>query len=112
MDEQLYDVIPNGDVKAVASLLAAGANPNWCKDEHGNSTAVLRAASHGHDLILEMLMSAGGDPCKTNRHLTSPLHRAAENNHVKAIAVLVEACSKVEVNSMDSGGCTPLHRAA
>ena len=73
------------------------------------TTALIVAASSGNVDIMELLMSRGADPTKTNWYGTA-LHCAAEAGQCESIKVLLD--SGMNVDLRDNFGRTPLHCAS
>lgn len=72
------------------------------------TTALMKAASYGHERFIRLLLSRKADPTKENWYGTA-LHAAAEAGQVSAILALVEA--GVEVDIRGRQGRSPLHCA-
>ena len=72
------------------------------------TTALIQAASKGHQTIIRMLLMKGADPTKANWYGTA-LHCAAESGSVIGIAELLSAGISVDIR--DTIGRTPLHCA-
>lgn len=72
------------------------------------TTALMKAASYGHERFIRLLLSNRADPTRENWYGTA-LHAAAEAGHVSAILELVKA--GVDVNIKQRGGRSPLHCA-
>ncbi|KAL8659664.1 MAG: hypothetical protein Q9202_007017 [Teloschistes flavicans] len=76
---------------------------------HMGTTALINAASCGHNDLVNLLLSMGADPKKKNWYGTA-LHCAAEADQVQAIHTLCEV--HVDVDILDDHGRTPLFCAA
>lgn len=72
------------------------------------STALMKAASYGHERFIRLLLSRKADPTKENWYGTA-LHAAAEAGQVSAILELVEAGVDVDIRGRQ--GRSPLHCA-
>jgi ankyrin repeat protein len=106
-DTLLQLVAGHGDIEIVEMLLRKEANPNLINN-FGN-TALHFAVEYGHIEIVEMLLRKGANPNITSSD-GAPLHRAAENNNIKAIEALLDN-GETNPNIKDLSGNTPLHRA-
>ena len=90
-------------------LLAAGALPD-VRDVHGK-TPLINAAEHGHDTIVDMLISGQADvSVKTDEGWTA-LHVAAQNNRVVIVGMLLAAGLDPDI-SVWMNGITPCLLAA
>lgn len=76
---------------------------------HMGTTALINAASCGHNDLVNLLLSMGADPKKKNWYGTA-LHCAAEADQIQAIHTLCEV--HVDVDILDDHGRTPLFCAA
>lgn len=72
------------------------------------TTPLIKAASHGHKIVTQMLLQNGADVSRENWYGTA-LHCAAHAGEQDTILELLR--SGVDVDIRDSDGCTPLHRA-
>jgi len=77
-----------GDVTAIRSLLAAGANVDRRHD--GGQTALEVAAASGQADAVRALLAVGADPSFESDAGVSPLEAAAAKGHVATAAILVE----------------------
>lgn len=68
-------------------------------------SALMSAAEHGRDAIVEQLLDVGVDP-----NTPDVLQRAAGNGHLKSVECLLDFGA--EINATDSQGCTALRIAA
>ena len=75
---------------------------------HIGTTALIRAASSGYVDIVDLLLSRGADPTKSNWY-GSALHCAAEAGKCESIRRLLD--SGMNINLRDDFGRTPLHCA-
>ncbi len=89
-------------------LLKSGADPNqrdklnWAPLHHAIKTDIANL-----DMIA-ILVSNGADVNVTDNHLRTPLHRAAQFGHVKAVQLLLDLGANP--NAQDKIGQTPLDR--
>ena len=75
----------------------------------GGNTPLNVACCRGYKPIVELLLTHGADPNKTNAIGAPPLFIACLNDH-KSIVELLLACG-ADVNKADKDGCTPLFMA-
>ncbi len=75
-----------GDTRAVARLLAGGADPN-AVNGHG-STALMGAAAGGFADVVELLLDAGADSDRRSRRRYTALMFAARNGHADVVVLL------------------------
>ncbi len=120
----LIGAVRAGDAQGVASLLAAGADPD-ARDrdpEQGSWPLIALATRTGQRAIVEALVGAGADVDAKVETRTPPLDRsalqiAAEAGRVDLVDVLVRAGSEVDHRDgthwlSDEGGQTALQIAA
>ena len=100
----------NGHDKAVALLLAKGADPNRIHKDGG--FPLLLAAQNGHDQAVATLLEKGADPDRVHKETGAfPLLQAAQNGHDQAVAMLLD--QGAEPNRVDEkDGAFPLLLAA
>ena len=122
---KLNRAVKKGNLKAVKSLVAAGADVNN-KDRNG-WTPLHLAAKRGYLEIVKALVAAGADLSMSNR-LTqnsgqdkkgaTPLNLARSYDHQQVVQLLVTEIAKYlvasggDVNSKDMDNLTPLHYVA
>ena len=109
-ESPLLDATKRGDVQAVRSLLAEGADPNAAQGD--GLTALHVAAQEGYLEIAEALLGAGADvEAKTRIGDYTPLHLAAQEANAPVARVLLEAGADPAAVTTNTGA-TPLHLAA
>ena len=109
-DGPLIDAARNGDVEAVRSLLAGGADANTTQGD--GMTALHWAAERGHAAVADLLLSAGADvEAKTRLGSYTPLHLASRSGHGPIVSALLDAGADPHATT-SSSGVTPLHLAA
>jgi ankyrin repeat protein len=94
-----------GAVELVKTLIAARADVGV---ESQIGTALHRAAIRGQTETIQLLLKAGAKTEVMARGY-SPLHLAAMGGHLEALSALVKGGA--DVNGLDKGKRTPLHRA-
>jgi ankyrin repeat protein len=102
-----------GDLQAVAALLAGGADPNAADSFGFTALHAAAAARHGNSTtaaLIQALVAAGGNPNARLANGATPLHQAARTGCLAALQALLAAGA--DVSSRDSLGRTPLHLAA
>ena len=72
----------------VASLLAAGADPNAANS--GGQAPIHYAASKGHPDCIRKLVAAGCDPDAVDGTKSTPLHRAASQGRSNVIVAMTD----------------------
>ncbi|KAK8740941.1 hypothetical protein OTU49_002784, partial [Cherax quadricarinatus] len=106
--------VENGCPVTVETCLTEGAPPNavvplalhW----PAQATVLHRAAHHGHDLIVRLLLAAGAEVNRQDVVGNTPLHAAAQAGHNRVVKILLKHGALQEATSRS--GMTPLHRAA
>ena len=98
-------VIENNLVKA-KSFLEQGADPNHTVVEDSSNTLLHIAVKSENIDLARLLISKGATAEKTNRDLQTPLFFAVSRNMIQLL--IDNGCL---VNSRDTRGQTPLHRA-
>jgi ankyrin repeat protein len=107
---QLIDAARSGDVEAVRSLLAEGADANAVQGD--GMTALHWAAERGHAAVADLLLSAGAAlEAKTRIGSYTPLHLASRGGHASIATALLDAGADPHATTTGSG-VTPLHLAA
>ena len=107
---QLIDAARNGDLEAVRSLTAEGADPNAVQGD--GMTALHWAAERGHAQVADLLLSAGAAvEAKTRIGDYTPLHLAARGGHGPIVSALLDAGANPHATTTNSG-VTALHLAA
>jgi hypothetical protein len=108
LDGALRAASEKGDLDAVLSLLARGADPDKPGDEGRN--AVINAAWRGRGRIIQLLLDRGVGTELPDDSGRTPLVWASINGHEDIVARLVE--SGANPNQTDRDGSTALIRAA
>ena len=109
-DEPLIDAARSGDVEAVRSLLAEGADANTAQGD--GMTALHWAAEHGHAAVADLLLAAGAAvEAQTRLGSYTPLHLASRSGHASIASALLDAGADAHAATTGSG-VTPLHLAA
>ena len=97
----------NGHEACIATLIAAGADPN-VTDSRGN-TPLHRVALGGYKACFAALIAAGADPNAVNDDGYTSLHWAVYNNHEACVAALIAAGA--DPNAVNNIRQTPLQIA-
>ena len=109
-DGQLIDAARNGDVEAVRSLLAEGADVNTTPGD--GMTALHWAAERSHVAVSDLLLSAGAAvEAKTRIGGYTPLHLASRSGNGPIVSALLDAGADLHATTTHSG-VTQLHLAA
>ena len=106
--------IEAGCAGTVDDCLREGASPNtllplalhW----PARASVLHRAAHHGHDLIVRLLLVAGANIVIRDVVGNTPLHVATQAGHNRVVKILLEYGAPKE--AVSQSGMTPLHRAA
>lgn len=106
---ELVRAIEDVDTARVQALLEAGGIDLAASLDGNGGTYLLKAAEHGSDQILRMVLDAGADPDQPNNYGTTPMHLCAQMGISTKLAHLLRAGANV--NPQDKGGETPLHKA-
>ena len=101
----------NGHSEIVKLLLQANADPNIAETTIGEN-ALYVASAHGYASIVDLLLKSGADPNFTTSEGATPLHAAADGNHIEVVKAILNS-ELVDVNVQDSElKSTALHLAA
>ncbi|MDR9387673.1 MAG: ankyrin repeat domain-containing protein [Balneolaceae bacterium] len=84
-----FDAIIQGDVESVKAFIKDGQNIN--ESLPNGSTALILAAQHNHDEIVEELLVNNADPTLTTKTGGTALNRAAEHGNLATIQKLHKA---------------------
>lgn len=104
LNEQLIEAAKNGNLEAVQSLAAVGADVNAKCNE--GITALMEAVSFGHMSIVKYLVSCKADVDAADHRGNTALMYAALNMRTSIVEYLV-SCG-ADVNAGDKNGCTVL----
>ncbi|MBW2726683.1 MAG: ankyrin repeat domain-containing protein [Deltaproteobacteria bacterium] len=87
-DKSMNKAARKGDAAEVASLLAAGADPN--EGDKNGVTALHLAALEGHLEVMTLLVEAGADVDQAEYDGDTPLINASEFGHADVVQYLVD----------------------
>ena len=90
-----------GDIKAVETLLKAGADPNF-NDGHDGYGALHIAARYGHHEIIKLLIASGAMANITDTLGHTALHYAATSGSVPAAQIILESGVDLEMTNEDN----------
>ena len=109
-DGPLFEAAKQGDVTAVRSLLAGGADPNEARGD--GLTPLHMAAQGGHIEVVRVLIDGGAKAdAKTRIGAYTPLHLAGGGGHASVVRALMEAGADPATVTTTTG-VTALHLAA
>jgi Ankyrin repeats (3 copies) len=91
----LWRVAETDDVAELERVLPRVQNVN-ARNQHG-MTALMRAAYHGHDRMVRVLLDHGADPNLTRNDKFTALALAAFFGHTETVRILIEHGAKTEV---------------
>lgn len=106
----LFRAIETGEAEEVATLLAAGADPNECNG-HDEDTALMIAAIEGRVRVAELLLKAGAQVNLGDSAGYTPLMGAVCADSLPIVRMLLAAGADVHRVCARSGS-TALHDAA
>jgi ankyrin repeat protein len=113
---QLLTAVAEGDGAAVSRLLAAGADPNVsvaARNPSGEvlqTTALVRAATHGQLEAARLLLFAGADPSRAASDGLTPLIITSATGHLEVLQLLLGHGAAVDAVHPSNGG-TAFHHA-
>ncbi|KAK9961718.1 hypothetical protein ABG768_007118 [Culter alburnus] len=88
--EKLYQASLNGDLVAMATALAEGAEVNWSNPEREGRTALIGSAVGGSLLACEFLLQNGANVNHRDQHGQGALHAAATYGHTGQVCLLLK----------------------
>jgi len=109
ISEKMVRHAGDGNRDIVEKYLLEGAKVNF-KTKKKHETALYKAASNGHEKMVEFLLSIGARVDERNKKGETPLHGAVEKSHDKMVRILLQAGA--DVNAQDNKGRTALMKAA
>ena len=98
VNKALLSAVEEGDVEALKSALAAGADVNAADSE--GITSLMRAAETGNEEILKLLIEAGADVNAADCDDITSLICAAETGNEEILKLLIEAGADVNVENV------------
>ena len=104
VNKALLSAVEEGDVEALKSALAAGADVNAADSE--GITSLMRAAETGNEEILKLLIEAGADVNVENVYGDTALSVAAARGYVSCVEMLKAAGAEgdYEIQQEDEDG--------
>lgn len=84
----------SGDVDELVHVFVSGAHVN-ARNKHG-TTALMRAASHGHARMVRALLERGADPNLARNDKFTALALAAFFGHTEVVRILIEHGAKTD----------------
>ena len=89
LNDQFYEAVRQGDVKAVTKLLDQGVDVNT-KFRYG-ATALFKAAERGHTEVVRLLLARGADvTVKDTFYGATAMSWALDNDHIETVRALLE----------------------
>ncbi|MDF1539773.1 MAG: ankyrin repeat domain-containing protein [Candidatus Thorarchaeota archaeon] len=89
IDQQLINAASDGDLESVKKAVEDGADVN-AQDEFFKDTALHKAASAGHESVVEYLIENGSDMLFMNGVDFTPLHLAARDGQISVVRLILE----------------------
>lgn len=99
----------SGSIPVVRALLDHGADVSATGSNGWD--ALMVASAKGHGDAVQMLLDHGADVNSADVYRWTPLHRAAYENRVSVVGILIRQ-EGVEIDFQDDQGATALHHAA
>ncbi|KAI7801004.1 hypothetical protein IRJ41_018152, partial [Triplophysa rosa] len=88
--EKLYQASLSGDLVAMVTALAKGAEVNWSNPEQEGRTALIGSAIGGSLLACEFLLQNGANVNLRDQHGQGALHAAATYGHTGQVCLLLK----------------------
>ena len=95
VNAELWRVAESGDVDELALLFANGAHVN-ARNKYG-TTALMKAAYHGHARMARALLDRGADPNLARNDKFTALALAAFFGHTETVRILIEHGAKIDL---------------
>lgn len=105
--QDLFDATEKNEISTIQRLVENGCDVN--AQDKGGSTPLMRAALHGYDDLISLLIRLNADPNLRDRIGKAALHYAAQEQHEETVRRLLDAGAAV--NSQDMHGNPPLSNA-
>ena len=88
-DQKLYNAAIRGQLEVARGLVDEGASIEWANDNCNGMRALHAACYHGHDEVVQLLVTSGAEVDALDNWQRTPLHRAAAAGHVAACGLLL-----------------------
>ena len=98
-----------GQTEAIRALLSEGEQIDVDSRDGAGWTALMHAASAGHDAVVRLLLDAGASVHLANEAQRTALHLAARNGRTETVRLLLEGGA--DFAARDGDGRTPLFLA-
>jgi ankyrin repeat protein len=98
MNDDLIFAVQNNNVELVKTLIDANYNIH-IQDSIGNDTALHWASFKGHKEIVELLLNAGADVNKLNKHGHTALLDASWNGKTSIVKLLLKANANADIQN-------------
>eukprot|EP01047_Picozoa_sp_COSAG01_P053119 COSAG01_NODE_5657_length_4114_cov_58.182565_4_plen_170_part_00 len=114
----LHAAAQRGDAPVVTALLQADCVAEGLEElvsfaDQDGQTALLLAAAHGHESVVEVLAAESSSVNRGDGSGRTPLAAAAAAGHIAAVSALFRAAAgELNLDAQDEDGCSALHLAA
>eukprot|EP00042_Codosiga_hollandica_P041789 m.375895 g.375895 ORF g.375895 m.375895 type:complete len:307 (-) comp56183_c0_seq24:162-1082(-) len=101
----------DGQEPEILQLVLAATPADVNEQDSTGTTPLIAAAQNDCAKCLRQLLDSGADPSIRDKQRRLAIHWAAQKCSLKALRVLLDACSVSDINAQDRAGLSPLHCA-
>ena len=92
--QRLFNAAIRGQLEVARGVLDEGAPVEWTNIDYNGMRALHVACYHGHDEVVQLLVTSGAEVNSLDSWRRTPLHRSAATGHVAVCRLLLASGAK------------------